>query len=133
MNAYDRHKKMVHDLVAFYGGQLPQGGQASAGFGKLCISVQGAWAWAHGGGVWELVVSRQSISAAAVDLALSRCNRALLPQAAPAKSDWDILRDNFRWVVGRRRSGHSWCSAAVQCGVATMGSLLGCMRSGAQH
>lgn len=29
MNAYERHKKMVHDLVAFYGGQLPQGGQAS--------------------------------------------------------------------------------------------------------
>lgn len=29
MNAYDRHQKMVHDLVTYYGGQLPQGGQAS--------------------------------------------------------------------------------------------------------
>lgn len=27
MNAYERHKKMVHDLVAYYGGQAPQGGQ----------------------------------------------------------------------------------------------------------
>ena len=31
--------------------------------------------------------------------------RAPLPQAAPAKSDWDILRDNFRW-------GARGCSAA---------------------
>lgn len=27
MSAHDRHRKMVHDLVAYYGGQLPQEGQ----------------------------------------------------------------------------------------------------------
>jgi hypothetical protein len=27
MSAHDRHRKMVHDLVAYYGGQLPREGQ----------------------------------------------------------------------------------------------------------
>lgn len=29
MNAYDRHKKMVHDLITYYGGKLPQAGQTA--------------------------------------------------------------------------------------------------------
>ncbi|KAL4419431.1 hypothetical protein ABPG77_006358 [Micractinium sp. CCAP 211/92] len=45
MNAYDRHRKLVHDLVAYYGAQLPSGGQAG-----------------------------------------------------PEKTDYDILRENFRFI-----------------------------------
>ncbi|KAL4855321.1 hypothetical protein ACK3TF_004070 [Chlorella vulgaris] len=29
MNAFDRHKKMVHDLITYYGGKLPQAGQTA--------------------------------------------------------------------------------------------------------
>ena len=106
MNAYDRHKKMVHDLVAYYGGQLPQGGQASAhwdddGLGPHstqqgpCVQVHGdsgrpacahvlAQGWWRR---WEHKASRYLFCCA-------------LLQAAPAKSDWDILRDNFRCGPG---------------------------------
>lgn len=45
MNAYDRHRKLVHDLVAYYGAHLPAGGQAG-----------------------------------------------------PQKTDYDILRENFRFI-----------------------------------
>ncbi|KAL4444099.1 hypothetical protein ABPG75_011836 [Micractinium tetrahymenae] len=45
ISAFDRHKKLVHDLVAYYGAQLPAGGQAG-----------------------------------------------------PQKTDFDILRENFRFI-----------------------------------
>ncbi|PSC75724.1 FRA10AC1 like [Micractinium conductrix] len=45
MSAHDRHRKMVHDLVAYYGAQLPSG-----------------------------------------------------EQTGPAKSDWDVLNENFRFI-----------------------------------
>ncbi|EFN56799.1 hypothetical protein CHLNCDRAFT_22127 [Chlorella variabilis] len=56
MNAYERHKKMVHDLVAYYGGQAPQGGQAG-----------------------------------------------------PAKTDYDLLLENFRFIRSEADdAGDSW-------------------------
>lgn len=71
MNAYDRHRKLVHDLVAYYGAHLPAGGQVGAacgasrslpGLSRLCLpSAQGKSSFAEakageeGAGWWGLV------------------------------------------------------------------------------
>ncbi len=50
MNAYDRHRKLVHDLVAYYGAQLPSGGQVRD---AACCAHAG-WACSAGGGQLRL-------------------------------------------------------------------------------
>jgi hypothetical protein len=48
MNAYDRHKKMVHDLITYYGGKLPQAGQVGRR-GALCTrQLVSVWVGAGG-------------------------------------------------------------------------------------
>ena len=96
MSAHDRHRKMVHDLVAYYGAQLPSGEQVRA------------WArvgWEGGAGGRQ---RRQPGTAScppclpggAPGLPASFANpaAACCLQTGPAKSDWDVLNENFRWV-----------------------------------
>lgn len=46
MNAFDRHRKLVHDLVAYYGAQLPAGGQVRATApGETCHAQHAALTW----------------------------------------------------------------------------------------